>query len=643
MNLKAVLMTVFASCCLSGVSAHFAQQRFELNGRECILVQPSVPAKGCPWIWRTEYFGHEPQVDQALVEKGFHLAYIRMSNLYGAPAAIEIMEEFYRHVTGTLGLSRKPILEGFSRGGLYAFNFAAAHPDQVSALYLDAAVLDINSWPGRFKNDVENPYSKFWPECLQCYGLTAETAASARVSPVDQIDRVAAARIPVVAVVGDADEVVPVAENTAVLERRYRELGAPITVIHKPFCKHHPHSLVDPRPVVDFLVNCVAGKPADDSVLIPGTPYGYDYFALRGGLASCRAVFEKTKRGRVAFLGGSITAMTGWRNLVQADLKRRFPQTEFDFVDAGIPSIDSTLHACRFSRDVLKKGAVDLLVVEAAVNDSSNGRTPVQQIRGMEGIVRQARLTNPQCDILMLHFADPDKLAAIRQGKRPEVIVSHEKVAAHYGVPSIDLAQEVTERIAAGEFDWEKDFKDLHPAPFGHAVYARSISRLFDAAWAGSAAGQVQNYALPDPLDSQSYFAGRLVPIAMAEAGKGFLLDPCWHPADDAKTRDGFVSVPMWVAETPGASLQFRFEGTGTGLLVASGPDAGTIEYRIDGGPVKTLDLYTRWSSRLHLPWTQMLAEELSPGKHMLELKVAEHTNSESKGHAVRIVNFLQK
>lgn len=372
-------------------------------------------------------------------------------------------------------------------------------------------------------------------------------------------------------------------------------------------------------------------------------PNSCDYFVMRDGLANCRAVFEGTKRGRVAFLGGSITAMTGWRNLVQADLKRRFPQTEFDFVDAGIPSIDSTLHACRFSRDVLKKGPVDLLVVEAAVNDSSNGRTPVQQVRGMEGIVRQARLTNPQCDILMLHFADPDKLAAIRQGKRPEVIVSHEKVAEHYGVSSVDLAQEVTERIAAGEFEWEKDFKDLHPAPFGHELYARSIARLFDAAWAGPVAGQGKNYALPDPLDSQSYFAGRLVPISMAEAGKGFLLDPCWRPSDEAKTREGFVDVPLLVAETPGASLRLGFEGTGAGVLFVSGPDSGIAECRIDGGPWRTLDLYTRWSSRVHFPWTQMLAEDLPAKKHLLELRVSESSNPESKGHAIRIVNFLQK
>jgi lysophospholipase L1-like esterase len=374
------------------------------------------------------------------------------------------------------------------------------------------------------------------------------------------------------------------------------------------------------------------------------TPHDHDYHVVRGGLQNSRAVFAGTGRGRVAFLGGSITAMEGWRGLVQTGLTERFPQTEFDFVDAGISSIDTTLHACRFNRDVLKNGPVDLLIVEAAVNDAANGRSPIQQMRGMEGVVRQARLANPRIDIVLLHFADPDKLESIRRGERPQVIVSHERVAAHYDVPSVDLAQEVAERIQAGEFDWENDFKDLHPAPFGHELYSRSVARLFDAAWGGGApADTVGDHPLPQPLDRLSYFSGRLVPLSAARIGKGFRLDPRWQPQDGALTREGFVAVPMLVAETPGASLELPFSGTGAGLLVASGPDAGTVEYRIDTGPWRTLDLYTRWSGRLHLPWAQLLAEDLPPGDHVLQLRVSDQAHPQSVGHAVRIVNFLTK
>jgi len=55
-------------------------------------------------------------------------------------------------------------------------------------------------------------------------------------------------------VVGDADEVVPVAENTAVIERRYRELGGHMVVLHKPGVGHHPHGLDDSTPVVNFIL-----------------------------------------------------------------------------------------------------------------------------------------------------------------------------------------------------------------------------------------------------------------------------------------------------------------------------------------------------------------------------------------------------
>jgi len=619
----------------------FKKMTFKLDGRNCILIAPEVPAEGRPWIWRTEFFGHQPQVDWALVEQGFHLAYIQMSGLYGSPAAIEVMEKFYQHMTGTFTLSPKPILEGFSRGGLYAFNYAAAYPEQVGALYLDAAVLDINSWPGRFKNDAQSAYQKNWVECLQRYGLNEAEAATAKVSPIDKIDQVAAAQIPIIAVVGDLDSIVPVAENTALLEKRYRELGAPITVIHKPFSEHHPHSLTNPKPVVDFLVQSVAGELADSSVLVAGTPFGYDYFVPRGGLPNSRVVFERGEQARVAFLGGSITAMNGWRDLVQAELVKRFPATEFDFVDAGVPSMDSTYHAFRLSRDVLGDGPVDLLFVEAAVNDSTNGRSSVEQLRGMEGIVRQARLANPYMDMVLLHFVDPDKMQSIEQGRRPEVIVNHEKVAARYGIPSIDLAQEVTERIFAGEFNWEEDFKNLHPSPFGHELYAQSIARLMDAVWTGAPPAQTTIYTLPAPLDRNSYFNGRILSPATAELGDGFRMYPEWMPADGANTRAGFVSIPMAVSETAGSVLKFSFSGTGVGIVLIAGPDAGAIEYRMDGGPAKPWKLFTRWSHRLHLPWVKMLFEDLPHGEHLLELKVTEDTHPESKGQAVRIVNFL--
>jgi hypothetical protein len=220
---------------------------FTVSGRQCILVLPATPAAGRPWIWRTEFFNHEPQADLALLARGWHLAYMDARNMYGGPKAMALFGQFYAHLVVQGGLASRVVLEGFSRGGLYAFNFAAAHPTRVAALYLDAPVLDIKSWPGR------NRSTKEWKDCLEAYNLTEESVARFR-GPLDRISMVAGGKIPIIAVCGDADTTVPFAENTAILEKRYRDAGGTIEVILKAGGEHHPHSLQDPTPIVEFLV-----------------------------------------------------------------------------------------------------------------------------------------------------------------------------------------------------------------------------------------------------------------------------------------------------------------------------------------------------------------------------------------------------
>jgi len=226
----------------------FPRLDFTVAGRACILVVPTTPATGRPWIWRTEFFGHEPQADLALLAKGWHVAYMDAKNMYGAPKAMNLFGNFYAHLVVNYQLAKRVVLEGFSRGGLYAMNFAAAHPTRVAGIYLDAPVLDIRSWPGR------NRASKEWAECLEAYGLTEVSLAKFRGNPLDRLATIIGGSIPIIAVCGDADTTVPLAENTAILEQRYRDLGGTIEVILKPGVDHHPHSLKAPAPIVEFLL-----------------------------------------------------------------------------------------------------------------------------------------------------------------------------------------------------------------------------------------------------------------------------------------------------------------------------------------------------------------------------------------------------
>ena len=619
----------------------FARRDFSVDGRACLLVLPVTPMPGNPWIWRMEFFGHAPQADLALLSHGFHVAYMDGQNMYGAPVALDHMDKFFAYLIKERALSSKTVLEGFSRGGLFAFNWAARNPDKVTAIYVDAPVCDFKNWPGG--KGKGNGSADDWERCKQVYGLTEEQALAYTLNPVDNLGPLAKAGIPILSVCGEMDRTVLLKENTLVVQERYAKLGGSFTLIAKPFCDHHPHSLQDPAKIVNFVLRHTAGF--EQSVLLEEkTPYGYDYFKMRAGLTNSRIKFEQAKKARVVFLGGSITAGGAWRTLVSEDLKNRFPQTEFDFINAGIASLGSTPHAFRFVRDVLKNGPVDLLFVEAAVNDVSNGQTPVEMLRGMEGVVRQARSANPMLDIIMLQFADPGKLEVINQGQTPVVIECHEKVAEYYGVPSIDLAQEVAERIHADEFAWAKDFKDLHPSPFGHGVYARSVKRLWDEACKDALpqdAPLIKNKLPELPLDEKSYFRGKLVDLAQAALNSGWTLAPNWKPLDGAGTRPGFTNVPALVSEKPGSTLTLKFAGMAVGIFVAAGPDAGTVEYSVDGGAFTLKNLYTPWSGGLHLPWAQMLNADLAPDRHELVLRVAWGADPNSNGHAVRIIHFL--
>lgn len=238
-----------------------------LGERAALVVRPKAPAPGSPWIWRTEFFGHEPQADIALLGRGFHVAYVDVQNLYGAPVAVQHMEQFYAHVTRIYGLSHKPVLEGFSRGGLFAFNWAASHPDRVAGLYVDAPVCDFKSWPG--SKGIGPGSSSDWQALLKVYGFTEEQALAYDKNPVDNLTPLAKANIPILAVIGDADEVVPVSENINLVETRYQALGGNIRVIHKPGGKHHPHSLTNPAPIVDFAILAATASTTPASTRAP--------------------------------------------------------------------------------------------------------------------------------------------------------------------------------------------------------------------------------------------------------------------------------------------------------------------------------------------------------------------------------------
>lgn len=131
--------------------------------------------------------------------------YYSISNKYGSYKAVRLMHDFYHFVKEKFSLEDKCVLFGFSRGGLYAFNFALFYPEYVKGVYLDAPVLDMRSWPrhGSVQRD----------EVYEEYTLTKETIESFSGHPVFNFEEFFSRKIPLLLVAGDADEVVPLDEN----------------------------------------------------------------------------------------------------------------------------------------------------------------------------------------------------------------------------------------------------------------------------------------------------------------------------------------------------------------------------------------------------------------------------------------------
>jgi len=363
---------------------------------------------------------------------------------------------------------------------------------------------------------------------------------------------------------------------------------------------------------------------------------------LRDSMVNCRYQFKINKLGRVVFLGGSVTNNPGWRDSVMSYLTAHFPQTTFTFVNAGIPSVGSNMHAFRIQRDIFSSGKIDLLFVDASANDTINNiRDNINRTarsRAMEGIFRQARAHNPNIDIVSIYLAYDAFYPAVQAYDSISYLDSYERPAWHYAVSCVNLAQYVAER-----YTWQQFGGDVHPGLPGTQIYAKVFRHFFDAAWKDTLplAAQVAKYFHPVRLlDSLCYQYGHYDSLKTAQLVNGWGYVASWHPSDGVGTRDGFVNVPALETTTQGAKLTFTFTGTAIGMVSPEGPDVGIINYQIDNTRSGSLDQFTPWSSGLHIPWIWMFATDLANTQHTLTCTMANTKNSGSTGYASRIMQF---
>jgi pimeloyl-ACP methyl ester carboxylesterase len=223
-----------------------------LDRHKGFLLEPSMlPADGVrPWVWYAPTIGAHPNrsnewVLKQLLDRGFHVAGVDVGESFGSPAGRQAYADFYAHVVAAHRLDPKPRLLAQSRGGLMLYSWAAAHPAQVRCIAGIYPVCDLRSYPGLAR-------------AAAAYGLTpAELEKQlSQHNPIDRLAPLAQAKVPILHLHGDADAVVPLEKNSAVMLERYAALGGKMQLLTIPGKGHAeiPEYFQEPR-LLQFLLD----------------------------------------------------------------------------------------------------------------------------------------------------------------------------------------------------------------------------------------------------------------------------------------------------------------------------------------------------------------------------------------------------
>ncbi len=382
---------------------------FTFNNRNCKVVKPRKAVQGLPWVWRARFWGHEPQTDISLLERGFHIVYCDVAELFGNKEAIALWDGFYQKMVGA-GLAKKAVLEAMSRGGVYAYNWAAANPGKVACVYADAPVLDLKSWPGGKGKSKGSPAD--WEVFKRDYNYTNEEEAMLfKGSPLNKVTAIVKGEFPILHVVGDADDVVPVDENTTPFENKIKELGADITVIHKPGAGHHPHSLANPERIVNFILRATDYKINFAAIAAPGAEYRSEAAGWIKGTTwfdqanATQQTLDSIGKIDILFMGNSITMAIGKRKLLNANTGAKYFDSVFANYKYGVAGISGDRVQnlqWRVEHGDYQKANPAVVVLTIGVNNFQDDCSPKEIAEGIKQLVKAVQRKMPVAKILLI-------------------------------------------------------------------------------------------------------------------------------------------------------------------------------------------------------------------------------------------------
>lgn len=227
---------------------------FLVEGRTAFVIAPPKDAAAdakspMPWVWYAPTLPNLPGPEERwmferFLQAGIAIAGVDVGESYGSPKGREGYSALYEQLVEKRGFSRKPVMLGRSRGGLMTLSWAAANPDKVGGFAGIYPVCNVASYPGT-------------AQASGAYGLKPEEFAAklAEHNPIDRLESLARARVPLFAIHGDVDKVVPLDVNSGLVKQRYEKLNGSMQLIVPPGQGHNMwKGFFECQELVDFVV-----------------------------------------------------------------------------------------------------------------------------------------------------------------------------------------------------------------------------------------------------------------------------------------------------------------------------------------------------------------------------------------------------
>ena len=216
---------------------------FEFKGKKAIaLMHEDESKRNGKTVFKTEYFGAFPALQNEFVKRGYTLIFLENRNRWGTDSEIDDQIEFIGYASKELGISDKVITLGMSCGGMMSILIAAKSPENIHGLYIDAPVVSFLSCPARLGN-APDVHDGMWQEFERAWGMKKSDILTFDGHPFNKINKLVENKIKIYMAYGDSDKTVPYEENGIALERAYKDSGLEnlLYIDKKIGVDHHPH------------------------------------------------------------------------------------------------------------------------------------------------------------------------------------------------------------------------------------------------------------------------------------------------------------------------------------------------------------------------------------------------------------------